>query len=138
MSKMALLLSTDDWDKVRIQKNYLNDHPVTVWRTRQHYTPEFLKQIRCPLNLYFFHASVVEACAHCIRIDRFPETRYRVSNVPPEFHADPTPYSIFIAIDKIVDVPAAHIRVFPKWDDPKTFYARGQFGLLKVIDTFAG
>ena len=137
MPKLALLLSTDDWDKIQLQKKFLESHPTTIWRTRQRYTPEYLKQIRYPLNLYFFHRSNVEACAHCLRIERIPEVRYRVLNVPPEFHDDPTPYSIFIEMDKVVEVTATHIRDFPKWDDPETCFDRGQFGLLKVIDIFA-
>ena len=136
--KMALLLSTDDWDKIKVQKEYLKKHPPkTIWRTRQRYTPEYLKQIRYPLTLYFFHRSIVRACAHCIGIASIPAASHRVENVPPEFHDDLTPYSIFIEIDKIDYVSATHISEFRKWDDPEAFFDRGQFGLLKVIDKFA-
>lgn len=162
MAKMALLLSTDDWDKLPVQQRFADDHGLSVWRTRGRYNT-FLEDIPYPVNLYFFHASVICYRARCTRIDRVSRTEtgytltsydnasspttppaglvsarhYRLEDVPDAFRSDPVAYTLFYEIDKLAETPATHISRFPKWQKPGEFYDRGQLGLFKVVDVFA-
>ena len=136
MAKMALLLSTDGWDKLPVQQRFADDHGLSVWRTRGRYNT-FLEDIPYPLSLYFFHQSIIRYRARCTNIEPVTAAGYRLADVPPAFRDDPVAYTLFYEIDQIVETPAVHISRFPKWQKPGEFYDRGQLGLFKVVDVFA-
>jgi hypothetical protein len=136
MSTMAILLATDDWSKMSIFQAFLAREPQAVWRTRRQYTPEYLADIRYPLNLYFFHKSIVGYRANCTGIFQRTQADWLLMT-PPEFRPDATPYTTFIVIDRLAKIADTHVRSFPKWDKPEERFERGQFGLLRVKDILA-
>jgi hypothetical protein len=134
MSTMAILLATDDWSKMSIFQAFLAREPQAVWRTQGHYTPEYLADIPYPLNLYFFHKSIVGYRANCTGIFRGAQADWHLSLTPPEFRPDTTPYTTFVVIDRLEKIADTHVSSFPKWDNPEERFQRGQFGLLRVRD----
>jgi hypothetical protein len=137
MSAMAILLATDDWSKMSIYQAFLAGEPQAVWRTRRRYTPGYLADIPYPLNLYFFHKSIVGYRANCTGISQGTRAEWH-SSTPPEFRPDATPFTTFIVINQLEKIADAHVSSFPKWDKPNERFERGQLGLLRVRDIFAG
>ena len=136
MTAMAILLATNDWSKMSIFQAFLAREPQAVWRTQGRYTPEYLAGIPCPLNLYFFHRSIVGYRANCTGIFQRTQADWLLMT-PPEFRPDATPYTTFIVIDRLEKIADTHVSSFPKWDKPEERFERGQFGLLRVKDILA-
>jgi hypothetical protein len=135
MTKMALLISTDDWSKLTLYQNFLCHNAKAVWRTRGKNKQDKLNQIPLPINLYFFHRNVVKYQARCTGI--FRTDQWPWEEIPSAFHASKIPFTIFIQIDTLSRIDEIPITEFPKWDNPKECFIRGQLGLLKVVDIYA-
>jgi hypothetical protein len=136
MSTMAILLATDDWSKMSVFQAFLAREPQVVWRTQGQYTPEYLAAIPVPLNLYFFHKSIVRYRANCTRISQDPKAEWLIMT-PPEFRPDATPFTNFIVMNRLEKIADTHVSSFPKWDKPAERFERGQIGLLRVKDILA-
>ncbi len=136
MPKMALLLATDDWRKMEVFENFLAYAPKAVWRSQMTYKPETLAAIPYPIDLYFFHESVVGYRANCVDIQRGTPTDWPLSLCPPGYHDDTRPFTTFIFVDRLEAVAKTHISLFPKWKNPEERYRRGILGLLRVQDIF--
>lgn len=134
MNKMAVLLATDDWDKMRIFQEFLAKHSQAVWRTRGRYTPQYLGQIPYPINLYFFHRNVVRYQATCSGIYHDTAANWPLSDSPPEFRSDKTPFSTFVVLTRLRKIGDVHISNFHKWDNPNEHFQRGLLGLMRVQD----
>lgn len=134
MKKMALLLATNDWKKNKVYREFiLNQSSKACWRINRKYTKEWLDKIPFPIYLYFFHESRIKYCALCLNID-VSENPCPLSEVPPEYHDDKTPYMANIILKSLEDIPEVHISEFPKWNKPNEYFEQGQLGILKVID----
>jgi hypothetical protein len=138
MNKMAILLSTNKWNKMDIFQAFLAKNPRAVWRIRGGYTAEWLAGIPHHLNLYFFHRNIVGYRANCTGISSATQMDWPLSLIPPEFITDVTPYNIFIVIDRLEKIDDIHIKRFPKWEKPEERFQQGQLGLLRVRDILAG
>lgn len=132
MKKMALLLSTNDWNKNKVYQKFLSDNRRAAWRINTNYT-KYLYDIPPKINLYFFHKNKIKCCALCEKIVK-SENPWPLSEVPDEFHNDKTPYNTNILLTMLNKIPAICISRFPKWDKPNAYFEQGQLGILKVID----
>ena len=136
MSRMALLTSTDDWDKMTIYQRFLAGNAQAIWRRGGNNSQEYLNRIPYPVNLYFFHRSVVKFRARCIGISRGNPSDWPLTITPPEFRGSRTPYTMAITIDRLEGVRDTHISKFPKWDRPKESYQQGGLPLYSVQDIY--
>lgn len=136
MLPMALLISTDSWEKVQVYQAFLESHQPAVWRTKGRYTSEYISQIKMPLNLYFYHRNVVRYQAVCQCIHR--GTGWPLEDVPQQFHVDQEPYRLFICLKSLRPIDDLPLHAFKRWDDPETCFERGQLGLLKAVDPVHG
>lgn len=136
MTKLALLMSTDDWNKVEIHRTFLSLHSRTVWRTQSRYSSHWVAQFKFPLRLYFFHRNEIRFSTTVMAIDR--DEHWALDDIPPEFRSDPTPYRLFITMVHIAPIDPIHIWDFPKWVNPLDHFTHGQFGLLRVVDILLG
>jgi hypothetical protein len=134
MPKMALLLATDEWQKMEVFRTFLSHAPKAIWRSQMKFKPETLAAIPFPINLYFFHESLVGYRANCVDIQRGNPTDYPLSLSPPEYRDDTRPFTTFIFIDRLDPIAETHISVFPKWRNPERRYKQGILGLLRVRD----
>lgn len=131
---MALLLATDDWRKMEVFTRHLAVNPKAVWRNRLNYSQDFLDNIHFPINLYFFHKSVIKYRARCIGISRGSSEDFPLKYSPIEYRSDAGKFTNGIFIENLEKVKDIHIREFPKWEDPGTHYQQGQLGLIRVVD----
>jgi hypothetical protein len=132
--KIALLIETDDWNKMLVFQNFLAENPKTVWRTKLNYSTEFLESFDYPINLYFFHRNTIKYKANCLGIYRGRRADWPLTLSPPEYRAELIDYTNYFVLDRIVRVGDTHISEFPKWDNPNNYYPRGIQGLLWVAD----
>jgi hypothetical protein len=132
MNNMALLLATDDWNKMDAYQRHLSKHPQAAWRAKRHYTADYLHQIPFPVHLYFFHRNMIRYRARCT--DIVAKSEWPLADVPPKFHSDENQYSLIILIDSLAKIPDQHISSFSRWEDPMQHFERGRLGLLGVID----
>jgi hypothetical protein len=131
MNKMAIMLATDDLKKLEIYEKFISENKIANWRIKKKYT----KIQHFPINLFFFHKSIIKYCALCENI--IPAKIGFLSYVPQEYHNDKKPYKTFILISKLKKFhEGIHIKNFPKYDNPTKHFERGQQGILRVEDTF--
>lgn len=131
---MALLLAAGDWHKIDVHWEFLRQHSCAVWRTGDRRTKS-LAEIPLPINLYFFHLSVIRYRAHCIEIHSGCD--WSLADIPPEFRADRRSYTLYLAFDRLDRVTDTDIAVFPKWRKPTEHFERGLYGLQTIHDVLA-
>ena len=123
MNNMALLLSTNDWGKIKIIQDFLTINSQAVWRIGKIYSEEWINDIPFPVNLYFFHKNRIEYKATCISISN--KDKWGLSLIPPEFRNDTTRYSTFIKINKLQHINTIKIKEFSKWGKPDEHFIQG-------------
>jgi hypothetical protein len=131
---MALLLATDDREKLRNYQAHLVKHPLVAWRFNGNYTRDYLEQLPCPLNLYYFFRNTIRYRTLCIGIYRTADRKWADDDIPIQHRSGPASFDLYAEIKCIEIVEATLIGKFPKWDNPHAFFSRGQQGLLKVQD----
>ncbi|MBN1168414.1 hypothetical protein JXA63_00835 [Candidatus Woesebacteria bacterium] len=133
-TKIALLMSTNDWEKMNIYLKHLSKNQRAAWRNNLKYSKRFLESIGYPINLYFFHRNIVKFRANCVGIFQKKDRMWLDGEIPEEYKSSKTEFTTAVYFDKLKRVKDTHISEFPKWDDPSESFERGQQGLLRVVD----